>query len=197
MTHATNSAPLERAKVTVEIAEGSDRARALRFIDKRAWEAHQCAARPLDGIVFAARIGTRVVGTLSVDFGSDERPFPLESIHRFDPALMPMPFDRRRIVQGGHWMVRVRGQNVSERLYAAVSEHLALRGIEWFFVEAKPHAYRRLLELRFTVVYIPGTLCLAHIPKDGMRYYSEDPKPRLYMVSVPSMRRALAEYWKP
>lgn len=164
----------------------------LEFIDKIALERHGCLPPPPPQVLFVAKDGDEVVGTIALDFREEERFFPLEEIYSFATPLFPRRFRRREVAQFGRWMSSRPG--VSAALGHIAALYAVGRGKIYGWFEAKEPVAARIANLGVVLGKISGAcLILQNIPEGGRNYYIAAPVPELYTIELAQVRDSLGQ----
>lgn len=159
---------------------------ALKFIRDLAQERERATPPPPPHVLFAAILEGSVVGTVGLEFGSEESPVPLEEIWEFDRSTTPFPFIRQELAQYGRWMARTK--NISASLLYCAAVFAKLQGKKTCICEVKPKVAKRLREIGCRLYEIaPAKLLLDKIPESGRPYYESVPRPNPYMIDLNQM----------
>lgn len=166
-----------------------ERTEALDFINKTAAKLYDCDPPPPPEVIFTAKEGAGIVGTVALELGSGQ-PFPLEIIYEFDYQKTPWPFQRELIAQFGRWMATVRG--ISKSLMYKVTEHALLNGKIYGLTEVKEPVRLIVQNMGIELRPIPGArLLIEKIIEKERGYYLSLPSPNLFMVSLQQKLDAL------
>jgi hypothetical protein len=164
-----------------------DRSEAIHFIETQMRRAYNCEPPETNGVICIARNNNEIVGSIALYGVEEGARFPLESYYDFILNNCPFPFERSNFVQVGRW-IAIR-PNVSHLLLLVSFQMAYDMGKRYALIEAKPYSAKRLLELGFNCKEISGaTLVEENVRKivgdDGMKYFTEPPKPSLYMIEL-------------
>jgi ubiquinone/menaquinone biosynthesis C-methylase UbiE len=163
---------------------------ALTFINGVALERHNSAPPPPPQIIIVAKQNSQVVGTISLDFGDNNHPLPLEKIYQFDRCNTPLPFRSGDVAQIGRWMVTIKGASAALLHTATV---YALRSEKKYgLFETKESVAVRLRTLGLQLLEIPGAkFNIENVPEVGRPYYATPPPPSLYIACLESAENVL------
>lgn len=166
-----------------------ERGRAARFIAESIEKWYQCSPMPLPAIVIIAEQRGAIVGTVSLCFGNDDVPFPLENIYSFDYGMIHFPFRRIEIVQCSRWIATV-PEVAPCLLYASALAGLRA-GCLYGLAEVKPKIAERLKEIGVELYPVPATVDHKSIPLAIRSYYEIPPPPFPIMVRLAQKRDLL------
>jgi hypothetical protein len=164
-----------------------EREEALAYIESFMRARFGCMPPPTVGLIMTARADGAIVGTMAVAGTAWLVPFPIEHQYEFDPARMPVPFDRSLFVQGSRWTASRPG--VSHGVFRAAAFAAREFGKQSMLIEAKPYAVKRFAELGIACEPVPNAQLILeaaerHVGKDGMAFYLEPPTPTLFVLDL-------------
>ncbi len=177
-----------QVRLCIALSE-SDRSEAVSFIETQMRNIYDCEPPKTKGVICIARDNDSIVGSI-VLYGIEEGArFPLEDCYDFHLSDCPFPFRKSNVVQVGRW-IAIR-PNVSHLLLQASFQMAYDMGKRYALIEAKPYSAKRLLELGFNCQEIPDATLLEDnvrkiVGEDGMKYFTQPPKPTLYMIELKS-----------
>lgn len=179
---------------------GKKREEILHFIEEIALAREGSKPPPPPQMLFGAYQGNTIVGTISVDFGSDLNPFRLEDIWEFDKEKTPLPFVRERIAQYGRWTATVPGASIA--LFYAATVFSKTHGKQFCLCEMKDPIARRLTEFGFVLLPIKNASLLPEavrerMPEESRPYYLNHPLPYIYMMSLDQIEQAMQSHILP
>ena len=174
--------------VAVDIATGGEyRDRVIGYIREQMERAFGCPPPETSGVIFVARSGDRIIGTLVYESTSDQVPFQIEARYRFIDGGLSQLAPRSAMVVGTRWIGTEPGASWAVLRFASI---VAVGfGKRYALIEGKPYTAKRLRELGALCTELSG----AHIDLDrtealvgleGMVYYRQSPAPRLYIVDL-------------
>lgn len=173
------------------ISAREDIEKAMAFITKIALEKHGASPPPLPEILLAAYSDEKIIGTIGMDFGSEDKLLPIESHWLFDTTTTPLPFLRNKIVEIGRWMA-VKPIVSSCLFYAATTLALSHKKL-YCLAEMKSKIAQHSTRLGFIMLPIKETTLVPdNIPNDGLPYYLDEP-PSLYMLVVEQMHQIIRQ----
>lgn len=178
--------------IVISLVRGAEREATLAFVRKFMMARVRSAPPPPPSLLFAARQGNAIAGSISLDF--DKRGvLPFEHIRRFSDPLVLDPYPRERAAQFGRWAARTPG--LSAALGYAAALYALKHGRVLGFCEAKPPTVSRMKSLGIELTLIPNEgVNLSRIPPEGRPYYATSPTPELFVMDLHQVKAELAEH---
>lgn len=163
----------------------------LEFINRIALAREGSSPPPPPQFLFGAYRDGKVVGTIGLEFGTEEKPLPLESHWEIERTKTPLPFVEEAMVEIGRWMAERPG--VSTALFFAATLFALSRGKQYCLAEMKPKIAEHSTGLGFIMLPVQGAkILIDQISESGRPYYLDNP-PSLYMLRVEQMHQAIRQ----
>lgn len=151
-----------------------------------------CKPPPLPEFVLAAYEEEVPVGVVGCDFAPESRRFYLENLYIFDRSKTPLPFVREKIAEIGRWASEDSG--LGPLLAEAVASFALTKGKLYGICDLKPAVARLSRELGMRLFAVDGKLDplgIERLPPERRPYYEERPLPKMYMMDLAQVQRAL------
>lgn len=178
--------------VVVTLAEEErEKSEALAFINKKYLKKFGTTPQA-SHLVFVARCGGQIVGTIGLDYCDKDGLLYLEKIHQFDHRSAPFPVIRNKVAQFGRWISDV--PDISSALLYAATVCAKHQGKIYGWCEHTDVVHK--IASRFNIVFypVPGTkLILENVPDADRAFYEKAPQPKLYITFLPQVQEALEQ----
>lgn len=178
------------APVFIGLAHSTqERKEALEFVDRKYLEIFDTTPPPAQ-ILFVATQETKIVGTMGIDFGNEEKLLRLERIYQFNPSVAPFPVIRNLIIEYGRWIVTVPG--ISGALIYVATVHALSKGRVYGWCEHTDDVHRAAARFSINFHDVPeAKFVLEEVEEKNRIFYADSPPLKFYMMLLSQIKDAL------